>query len=468
MDLESKILKLEQSLAEAQRTILEQSKQIEEQSREISRLQGLLSQAAVRATSGNSHLPPSKDLTSTTKRDRSLREKSTRPVGGQKGHKGHTLEMVDAPTKVEDLVSSYCNECGGSLDPGPRQFLGRRQVFDIPVIEPEVIEYRQYGIACDCGHFQKADYPNGVSNHVQYGENIQSLAIYQSIYQYMPFGRLQDFFAKVMGLPLGKGTLENILRRSSAKAQGVYQRLRKVVEVSFFVGSDETGGRVGGNKCWFWVWQTPLVTYMLAASSRSKRVIEDTFPDGLPNAVVCSDRLAAQLSTVSKGSQICLVHLLRDLNFLIEKEGTQWAREFKQLLKDAIVLKQERQHYQRGDPRTKDIEDRADRSLSNSFEKLGWDMGTHHRTMTFFKAMGRLRECLFVFLYRADVPPDNNASERAVRPIKVKMKISGQFKPLQQEFAVLRSIVDTAIKNGQPVLDAIKGIVEIPNMKAAG
>ena len=88
--------------------------------------------------------------------------------------------------------------------------------------------------------------------------------------------------------------------------------------------------------------------------------------------------------------------------------------------------------------------------------------------MTFFKAMVKLRECLFVFLYRTDVPPDNNASERAVRPIKVKMKISGQFKSLQQEFAILRSIVDTAIKNGQPVFEAIKSIVEIPNVKTTG
>ncbi|NQX99617.1 MAG: hypothetical protein HRT70_00500 [Flavobacteriaceae bacterium] len=48
------------------------------------------------------------------------------------------------------------------------------------------------------------------------------------------------------------------------------------------------------------------------------------------------------------------------------------------------------------------------------------------------------------------------------------MKISGQFKSLQQEFAILRSIVDTAIKNGQPVFEAIKNIVEIPSVKATG
>ena len=468
MDLRSKLLKLERRLSEAQKIILEQSQQIKKQSEEISRLQSILSQKIVKTTSSNSHLPPSKDLASTIKRNQSLRERSTRPIGGQKGHKGHTLQMVAHPTQVEDLVSAYCNKCGGSLDSSSKQLVSRRQVFDIPVIEPEIIEYRQYGIICDCGHLQKADYPEDVTNHVQYGKNLQSLVIYQSIYQYMPFKRLQDFFDKVMGVCLSKGTLENILRRSALKAESTYQKLRKVVEVSLFVGSDETGAKVKGKKSWFWVWQTALVTYMLAACSRSKKVIEDTFPDGLPNAIVCSDRLAAQLSTVSKGSQICLVHLLRDLNFLIEKEKTPWAKEFKQLLKDAIALKQEQVQYQRGDPRTKDIEDRTDRLLSDSFAELGWEKEAHHKTMTFFKAMVKLRECLFVFLYNADVPPDNNASERAVRPIKVKMKISGQFKSLQQEFAILRSIVDTAIKNGQPVFDAIKSIVEIPNVKATG
>ena len=86
---------------------------------------------------------------------------------------------------------------------------------------------------------------------------------------------------------------------------------------------------------------------------------------------------------------------------------------------------------------------------------LVWNKQMRHKTTTFFKVMKKLREHLFVFLYRADVSTDNNASERAVRPIS-KMKISGQFKYLQRESAILRSIVDTAIKS----------IIEIPNCKS--
>jgi hypothetical protein len=53
--------------------------------------------------------------------------------------------------------------------------------------------------------------------------------------------------------------------------------------------------------------------------------------------------------------------------------------------------------------------------------------------------------------------------------VKVKTKISGQFKSLQHEFAVIRSVIDSAIKNGQSVFYAINAVIDIiPPPKAAG
>lgn len=83
--------------------------------------------------------------------------------------------------------------------------------------------------------------------------------------------------------------------------------------------------------------------------------------------------------------------------------------------------------------------------------------------------MVKLKHALFPFLYHKDIPFDNNGSERAFRMVKVKTKISGQFKSLHQEFAVIRSVIDTAIKNGQSVFNAIKALVDAPvPEKAAG
>jgi hypothetical protein len=55
------------------------------------------------------------------------------------------------------------------------------------------------------------------------------------------------------------------------------------------------------------------------------------------------------------------------------------------------------------------------------------------------------------------VPPDNNGSERAIRNVVVKRKISGQYKSMDGAiiFATLRSVIDTAIKSGQNALNAL-------------
>lgn len=438
---------------------------ISEQSAKIRALEAALGLKTVVKTSNNSHLSPSSDL---SRKNQSLREKSDKPVGGQIGHIGHTLEMTDSPDEIKDLRPSFCNTCGASLLAQPAELVARRQVIDIPPITPITTEYRNFSVICSCGHHQQGTFPDGVTNHIQYGENIQALVVYNSIYQYLPFYRLQSFLKQVTCVHLSKGTIENIIRRTATKAQSTYETLRQVVELSLYVGSDETGAKLNKSKLWFWVWQNALVTFIVAACSRSKQVIIDTFPHGLPNAILCSDRLAAQLSTWTKGTQICLAHLLRDLNYIIEVDKTQWATDFKVLLKDAMLLKKVQTHYHIDDPKVKDIEQRADKLLKQSFEELGWTTENQHKTITFFNAMVKLRHALFPFLYHKDVPPDNNGSERAIRLIKVKTKISGQFKSLHQEFAILRSVIDTAVKNGQPVYEAVKAMVKMPNPKTAG
>ena len=443
----------------------EQAVVIASQAEKIRSLEVALRLQSVVKTSKNSHLSPSSDL---SRKNQSLREKSDKPVGGQLGHEGHTLEMRHNPDEIKALYPSFCNNCGASLLERPSELVARRQVIDIPPIIPVTTEYQCFSTTCTCGHHQKADFPNGVTNHIQYGPNIQTLVVYNSVYQCLPFYRLQSFLKQVASVHLSKGTIENILRRTADKAQTTYETLRKVVEVSLYVGADETGAKLNKSKLWFWVWQNALVTFIVAACSRSKQVIEDTFPQGLPNAILCSDRLAAQLSTWTKGTQICLAHLLRDLNYLIDTEKTQWAIDFKGVLKDAMLLKKQQTHYDKNDPKVIEIEQRVDKLLKQSFEELGWTIEEQHKTMTFFKAMLKLRHALFPFLYHKEVPPDNNSSERAIRIIKVKTKISGQFKSLHQEFAILRSVIDTAVKNGKSVYEAVEAMVNMTNTKTAG
>ena len=76
--------------------------------------------------------------------------------------------------------------------------------------------------------------------------------------------------------------------------------------------------------------------------------------------------------------------------------------------------------------------------------------------------MCRERQLLFTFLFLEKVPANNNTSERAIRNVKVKQKTSGHFKKEEtaQNFAKIRSVIDTSIKNGLNVLDALALIAE--------
>ena len=77
--------------------------------------------------------------------------------------------------------------------------------------------------------------------------------------------------------------------------------------------------------------------------------------------------------------------------------------------------------------------------------------------------LNKYRDYIFVFLYRDEVPPDNNTSERAIRNVKIKQKVSDQFRSPHGafRFAVLRSITDTTLKNNMNVINALKLIASL-------
>jgi transposase len=159
----------------------------------ISELEELVRKLSIPKTSRNSSKPPSSDI---ARKNQSLRNKSGKSPGGQKGHRGYTLKMTDTPDIKEELRPDYCTLCGVSLAGAEFELEACRQVIDIQPIVPIITEYQSFATDCTCGHHACGAFPEGVTNHVQYGKNLQSLIVYQSYFQFLPFARLQDFLKK--------------------------------------------------------------------------------------------------------------------------------------------------------------------------------------------------------------------------------------------------------------------------------
>ena len=90
--------------------------------------------------STNSSIPPSKDE-NRVKPNQSLRTKTGKKTGGQKGSKGTTLKMHDNVDTIVDHKMDFCTSCGEELL-GTQKITGKRQVVDIPPIQATVTEYR--------------------------------------------------------------------------------------------------------------------------------------------------------------------------------------------------------------------------------------------------------------------------------------------------------------------------------------
>jgi len=408
----------------------------------------------VKKDSHNSSIPPSKEI---IKRNQSLRPKSDKKRGGQNGHKGHSLKMTDQPNEIIKLEPSFCNQCGQDLSLSPSDIHSRRQVIEIPPIKPIYVEYQAMSKSCSCGHLQVADYPEHVSNHIQYGSSVQSIITYESVRQFTPFARLSEKMLNLFQLPISPGTIRNILHNMAQKALPIYENIQKRIEKSEIVGGDETGINVAGKNWWAWVFQNSLITFIFILPTRGIKAVTDYFKNGFSKAILVSDRWRAHLNTFAKGHQLCFAHLLRDLNYLIELEKTKWATDTRELFLKAIELKKQLPDFNNSNPQVKQIEQQMDRLLEHELEKE-----TTPKTLVFQKALKNNRNYLFPFLYYQNVPPDNNGSERAVRNIKVKQKISGQFNGGQHDFAILRSVIDTSIKNSRDVFQTLQ---EIANFK---
>lgn len=385
------------------------------------------------------------------------REKSNKPSGGQKGHKGSSLKMTDNPDEIINHRPKYCNKCGAAFDISSGNLITRRQEIVIPPISPKYIEHRSYECTCkQCGNSTVGEMPKRLRANIQYGQNIQALIAYLSIYQYIPSNRLKKFLKDFANLPISEGSIFNILSSMSKKAQPMYEEIGQRLSVAKYVGGDETGAHINKEKAWFWIFQNDFLTFIKASYSRGYQTIIDSFSNGFPQSVYVSDSLAAQLKVETLAKQLCLAHLLRELTKFEDVFDSKWASQLKLLFKETMNHKKQMQtnDYGIGNLKIKGFEEKLTKLLNVD------TLGMHQKERTFVNRLIKRRDAILTFLYYKEVPPDNNASERGIRNIKVKMKISNQFKSYEfaQHFAVIRSVVDTTIKNGQDVFNTLTNL----------
>jgi len=455
------------------RVLLDMDRRIHALEHRVEELQAQVQtlQEQVAKDSHNSHKPPSSDGLAKPK-PKSLRPKSERPTGGQPGHPGNTLRMVEKPDRTVRHAVERCKDCGRSLVKQPPERVERRQVFDLPEPKLEVTEHHGEVKTCPCGCVNRAAFPPEAGAPVQYGPRVKSVAVYLKAYQLLPFDRLGEIMRDLFACDsFSEGTLANFDADCSRRLEPVEAVIRELAVQSPVAGFDETGVRAVGSLHWLHTVSTRVLTWYYAHKRRGCVAMDaaDILPGFRGRAV--HDFWDSYLK-YDCDHAFCNAHLLRELVFLWEEQGQKWAKAMIDHLldiKEAVTTAgaagltalppSDQERFLKG----------YERIVQTGYAQnpVGVAQGPKRRgrrkQSKARNLLDRFRDhpdSILAFMRDFAVPFDNNQSERDLRMMKLRQKISGTFRNFAAlvNFCRIRGYVSTARKNGVNALDALQRV----------
>ena len=461
MSGDSSYAELLDQLASLRLVVVEQSRLIDALRVENADLRARLGQSP-----RNSSKPPSSEGYEKPA-PRSRRQKTDRPSGGQPGHKGHTLEQVAVPDEVFVHEPAVCGGCGESLEGAPVVSTESRQVFDLPPISLWSTEHRLRHLRCSCGHVSMADVPSGVGAPAQYGPRVRALGVYLLTVQHLPLERTAQLLGEVVGAPVSQGSLVRWQEAAAAALDGFDKTLAQGLSAAEVLGADETGIRVNGKLVWVHAARTETLTRYTVSPKRGYTAMEDAgvLTNLAPGTVLVTDFFAPYwcLDVIHA---VCGAHLSRELVAAAEVDGQEgWAVPMERLL--AEINRVAHRAREVGGTAFAPVLLEKYRRRYDDLIQAGWAANPDHhpgkhatkrpKHVNLLDRLDSHREEVLRYATDLRVPFTNNGSERDIRPLKIKMKVSGGLRTMTgaQAFCRLRSYCSTAAKQGQKAFEAM-------------
>lgn len=470
--LASAVETLQGKIDEQTKLIEEQRDLIAEKDAEIAELKRRLGM-----NSNNSSKPPSSDGYEKKPAPKSLRGKSGKKSGGQKGHEGKNLAQLK-PDHIVDCMPEKCAGCPRYDECRAKaKIVERRQIVDA-VVKVDVTEYDKlrvtgcplYGGSRECGKF-----PKGINAAIQYGDNLTSLVVSLNTVGAVSVCRTREILSNVFNVPLSEGTIISMVSRCAGNLPGVLSKIGSHTLAAKVNHADETGLRVAGKLHWAHVLCNGTYTLITLSEKRGWKGMEEI--GWLPqfHGILEHDCWAPYWNAQGVTHAICCAHLLRELNGVKENHPEfTWPQAFADLLLEmkkvrdkAVVLgKQELGYYYQHK-----FSSTYDQIIDLAYEetpepppisgKKRRGRKPRGKVLSLIDRLKKFKGAVCFFTKNFLVPFDNNQAERDLRMIKAKAKVSGCFRTKKgaQEYLDIMSYVSTAKKLGSNAYEAIRNAV---------
>lgn len=400
----------------------------------------------------------------------SCREKTDRKIGGQRNHKGTTLNKKQ-PTQIVNKKIDIC-ECGGKVEDSTNY--EAKQLIDIEV-KVNVIEERIYEGKCSkCGKIHKAKSSEALKNPAQYGNNLKALVSMLVNEEYVAIDRCSKFIKEITGneITLSNGTVVNITKELAKKSSHSIENIRNNLIESDIAHSDETGVRINGEQHWIHtLCNKDYVSYSVN-KKRGKDAIDEMELLKFFTGILMHDHFKPYYQYEQITHAECNAHILRYLKSVIDIFQRKETEDFLTFLVEVNNLKKEAINQGK-----KCLEESKITEIEKQYKELleKWKTSYYEyvkEVETINKPLEEER-CLFerlleyqeehlLFIKNFNVPFDNNMAERALRMIKTKKNVSGGFrsKKLAENFCDIRSLFGSGKKQGKNLFDIAKKTFE--------
>jgi transposase len=304
---------------------------------------------------------------------------------------------------------------------------------------------------------------------VQYGPRTAAIIVYLYAGQFLSKQRTAQALAGLFGIPLSSGTVSALTARAAGRLGEFLEHARGQITASDVAGFDETGFRVEGRLHWVHCARTGKYTLLVVHPKRGRQAMEAI--GVLPSfaGVAVHDAWAPYDTYATPDHQLCCAHALRELQAVTDAAPAGqwcWATQAAEALTamQGLVREATGQGRDAVDPATLAAQVRLFRSavLAGASQSAAHSGALIKKHNALARRLRDRQDDYLRFTVDFPAPPDNNGSERDIRMVKLRQKVSGCLRTFTgaRQFCAIRSYLSTAAKHGLGVFDSLVMLTE--------
>jgi uncharacterized protein with PIN domain len=432
---------------------------------EVARLTALLNRDGT-----NTGTPTSKTPLNKKKVIPNSREKTDRTKGGQLGHPKHSMEAFDS-NEITDIIThemTVCPRCGGQLNE-VRDIPKDELDYEVKVVKKRHI-FKEY-VCESCGKTIRAKDPSLKAEN-QYGPAIQATALALMNLGFVSINRTRSLLCGIdpESVSISEGYLAKLQKRHAGKLQGFADDVRTACVGSPLLYWDETVVFIDTSRACVRFYGNEQLAYYTAHQNKNlEGIMADNILPALPEtATVMHDHCLINYRKEFHYKNVeCQQHLERDLQKLSDVSHHRWPEALKELIKETIHKRKQLiaagiDHFS-GEEINRFMA-KYTGLLESGYREYIKDLNSYYSNDE-NALLVRLREYqdnYTEWVRDFSVPITNNLSERALRFVKCKDKISGQFlsEAYAKHFAHIRTYIETCARNGVNEFQALHRLAQ--------